>query len=226
MSSRVRVVSRQEAKELLAAPDEETERLGRAYKAALKEAGGVHRQTVNGVAFRHNPLTDAVTVRTCIVCGSCRTVKPCGGCRTVYYCGVECQSQHWREHKTRCRRVQKQRNSDEEEHGPVDYSLDKFLVAFPQLHECCRLAVLTEDVLPVLTLTMGASRHQVAVSFDGCKTVRDVEEMKASNPGYEHMFRLDETSDLRLRRLVVILDSPHSEGVTKRSINRLRIPVA
>ena len=222
-----RVVSRQEAEAVLATTNEATERHGREYSAALREAGGVHRQTVNGITFRHNPLTDAITARTCIVCGSCRNVKPCGGCRTVYYCGEECQSQHWREHKKQCRLVQKRRAADKEEYGAAaDFSMDKFLAEFPQLHECCRLAVLTDDVLPVLTFKMGASRHQVAVSFDGCKTMQDVDALKAANPGFEHMFRLDETPDPRLRRLVVVLDRPHSEGVTKRSINRLRVPVA
>ena len=44
--------------------------------------------------------------RRCAACGiEERKLRRCARCRTVSYCSVDCQRQHWPEHKQRCKQL-------------------------------------------------------------------------------------------------------------------------
>ncbi|KAK7254177.1 ubiquitinyl hydrolase [Aureococcus anophagefferens] len=40
--------------------------------------------------------------KVCGACGSSNATKICGNCKEQPYCSLECQREHWREHKTQC----------------------------------------------------------------------------------------------------------------------------
>ena len=54
-----------------------------------------------------------------VYCSSCnepqpsgQTFRKCSGCRTVQYCNTTCQKKHWKEHRTECERLRKEKEED------------------------------------------------------------------------------------------------------------------
>lgn len=43
----------------------------------------------------------AMTTPKCSLCNNYKNVKKCS-CLSIYYCGIECQKNHWKEHKKVC----------------------------------------------------------------------------------------------------------------------------
>ena len=41
---------------------------------------------------------------TCITCGNTPVTSRCAGCRKVFYCNTICQKQHWKKHKSLCKK--------------------------------------------------------------------------------------------------------------------------
>eukprot|EP01084_Bolivina_argentea_P128448 227060_1 len=42
----------------------------------------------------------------CDNCGKSGVSSRCSACQTVYYCNKQCQSDHWKNHKTQCKLMQ------------------------------------------------------------------------------------------------------------------------
>ena len=171
--------------------------MGQQYKRELEAAGGVSRKSVrddNGKAttFRFNSLTNTAT-RLCAVCQSMNDPKPCAGCRGIYYCGKECQAKHWREHKTICRRIQRERSTRSEaslREGDA-FKPDKVLAQFPGMQQYCRQAVELGGVLPLILIKLGVDDQQAIVAFRNCKTVEEVAELQKEDATNAHLYRLD-----------------------------------
>ena len=49
--------------------------------------------------------TTASTMRHCFGCGKLNAKRKCGKCQTAHYCDVECQKQHWSDHKGECKKL-------------------------------------------------------------------------------------------------------------------------
>ena len=45
--------------------------------------------------------------KVCSLCNAPRARSKCTGCLRVYYCSVTCQTNHWKEHKPKCRAPQR-----------------------------------------------------------------------------------------------------------------------
>ena len=44
----------------------------------------------------------------CAGCNKQKGTKKCGGCKQTYYCSQKCQSNHWKDHKSQCKKIRKQ----------------------------------------------------------------------------------------------------------------------
>lgn len=213
MEAPVHVESLDHAAALLANPTPELVAMGQEYKRELQAAGGVSRKTVRGdngeaTTFRFNGLTNTATARLCAVCQSMHDPKPCAGCRGVYYCGKACQTEHWREHKTICRQIQRERSARSEaslREGDA-FKPDKFLAQFPGMQQYCRQAVARGGVLPLLLIKLGTDDQQAIVAIRNCKTVEEVEELQKGDPANAHLYRLDAHLEEGMHRVVVIIE--------------------
>ena len=187
--------------------------MGQEYKRDLQAAGGVSRKSVrddNGKAttFRFNSLTNTATARLCAVCQSMHNPKPCAGCMGVYYCGKACQMKHWREHKTICRLIQRERSTRSEaslREGDA-FKPDKFLAQFPGMQQYCRQAVAQGGVLPLILIKLGADDQHAIVAIRNCKTLEEVEEMQKGDPTNAHLYRLDAHLEEGMHRVVVMIE--------------------
>ena len=134
--------------------------------------------------------------------------KPCAGCRGIYYCGKACQTKHWREHKTICRRIQRERSTRSEaslREGDA-FKPDKFLAQFPGMQQYCRQAVALGGVLPLLLIKLGADEQQAIVAIRNCKTVEEVAELQKEDATNAHLYRLDEALEEGVHRVVVMIE--------------------
>jgi hypothetical protein len=59
-----------------------------------------------------------------VCCSSCnepqhsgQTFRKCSGCLSVQYCNTTCQRKHWKEHRTECERLRKEKEEDTTKHG-------------------------------------------------------------------------------------------------------------
>lgn len=209
----VSIESFEQAEALLANPSPGLVALGQQYKRDLKAAGGVSRKSVhddNGKAttYRFNSLTNTATTRLCAVCQSMHDPKPCAGCRGVYYCSKACQIQHWREHKTICRQIQRERSTRSEaslREGDA-FKPDKFLAQFPGMQQYCRQAVEQGGVLPCMFIKLGVNDQQAIIAIRNCKTVEEVAEMQKGDPANAHLYRLDAALEEGMHRVVVTIE--------------------
>eukprot|EP01127_Copromyxa_protea_P021831 TRINITY_DN7613_c0_g1_i1.p1 TRINITY_DN7613_c0_g1~~TRINITY_DN7613_c0_g1_i1.p1 ORF type:complete len:213 (+),score=32.97 TRINITY_DN7613_c0_g1_i1:1-639(+) len=65
-----------------------------------------HMESDKDILFRDVP-------EVCSVCDKASTtgsLKRCAACRFFYYCSVDCQRQHWQEHKPQCKKFTDLRN--------------------------------------------------------------------------------------------------------------------
>lgn len=213
MEAPVNIESLEQAEALLTNPSPELVEMGQQYKRELEAAGGVSRKSVrddNGKAttFRFNSLTNTATARLCAVCQSMHDPKPCAGCRGIYYCGKECQASHWREHKTICRQIQRERSTRSEaslREGDA-FKPDKFLAQFPGMQQYCRKAVALGGVLPLILIKLGADDQQAIVAFRNCKTVEEVAELQKEDATNAHLYRLDAHLEEGVHRVVVMIE--------------------
>lgn len=213
MEAPVAVESLEQAEALLDNLSPELVAMGQEYKRNLQAAGGVSRETVrddNGKAttFRFNSLTNTATARLCAVCQSMHNPKPCAGCMGVYYCGKACQMEHWREHKTICRLIQRERSTRSEaslREGDA-FKPDKFLAQFPGMQQYCHQAVALGGVLPLILIKLGAHDQQAIVAIRNCKTLEEVEEMQNGDPTNAHLYRLDAHLEEGMHRVVVMIE--------------------
>eukprot|EP01084_Bolivina_argentea_P178801 309050_1 len=59
----------------------------------------------------NSSITDTNQENNTPLCNGCkqnRGTKTCGGCKSVVYCSKKCQTNHWKSHKTECKKIRKQ----------------------------------------------------------------------------------------------------------------------
>jgi hypothetical protein len=91
-----------------------------AYRAAVNITAAYFADRQEGVnllsrCLKKQAARNACNARNacCEFCG-CTNVKlkACGQCHSVGYCNIECQRKHWKVHKTHCRQLAAQADTD------------------------------------------------------------------------------------------------------------------